>query len=142
MHSADAIHEKRHPIQVAARRAGLSPHVLRAWEKRYGDVVAPGRSAGGRRLYSDADIERLRLLHEATRAGRRIGDVLVQEGYVGQAQFEKLIKIQAQYKQKMAARGQEEARTPTPFPVPRPIPKDTKATSLSLERLLRLGVER
>ncbi len=75
MHSADAIHEKRHPIQVAARRAGLSPHVLRAWEKRYGDVVAPGRSAGGRRLYSDADIERLRLLHEATRAGRRIGDV-------------------------------------------------------------------
>ncbi len=75
MDSTSAIHEKRHPIQVAARRAGLSPHVLRAWEKRYGDVVAPGRSAGGRRLYSDADIERLRLLHEATRAGRRIGDV-------------------------------------------------------------------
>lgn len=69
------LHDKRHPIQVAARRAGVSPHVLRAWERRYRDVVAPGRSAGGRRLYSDADIERLRLLHEATRAGRRIGDV-------------------------------------------------------------------
>jgi DNA-binding transcriptional MerR regulator/methylmalonyl-CoA mutase cobalamin-binding subunit len=69
------LHDKRHPIQVAARRAGVSPHVLRAWERRYRNVVSPGRSTGGRRLYSDADIERLRLLHEATRAGRRIGDV-------------------------------------------------------------------
>jgi DNA-binding transcriptional MerR regulator/methylmalonyl-CoA mutase cobalamin-binding subunit len=69
------LHDKRHPIQVAARRAGVSPHVLRAWERRYRDVVTPGRSAGGRRLYSDADVERLRLLHEATRGGRRIGDV-------------------------------------------------------------------
>lgn len=66
--------EKRHPIQVVARRTGLTPDLLRAWEKRYG-VVEPGRSEGGRRLYSDQDIERLRLLHRATRAGRRIGRV-------------------------------------------------------------------
>jgi len=66
--------EKRHPIQVVARRTGLTADLLRAWEKRYG-VVEPGRSEGGRRLYSDDDIERLRLLHRATRAGRRIGRV-------------------------------------------------------------------
>ena len=65
---------KRHPIQVVARRTGLTVDVLRAWEKRY-QVVEPGRSGGGRRLYSDDDIERLRLLRRASRAGRRIGQV-------------------------------------------------------------------
>ncbi len=63
--------QKRHPIQVVARRTGLTVDVLRAWEKRYA-VVEPGRSEGGRRLYSDDDIERLRLLRRASRAGRRI----------------------------------------------------------------------
>lgn len=67
-------HRKRHPIQVVARRAGLTPDVLRAWEKRYG-LVKPGRSEGGQRLYSDADIDRLRLLHQVTSAGRRVGHV-------------------------------------------------------------------
>lgn len=64
-----------HPIQVAARRAGLSTYVLRAWEQRY-HAVSPQRSASGRRLYSDAEIERLQLLQFATRAGRRIGGVV------------------------------------------------------------------
>lgn len=65
---------KRHPIQVVSRRTGLSPDVLRAWEKRYG-VVEPGRSEGGRRLYSDNDIDRLRLLRRASDAGRRISQI-------------------------------------------------------------------
>lgn len=65
---------KRHPIQVVVRRTGLTADVLRAWERRYG-VVEPGRSEGGRRLYSDDDIERLRLLRRATRGGRRISNV-------------------------------------------------------------------
>jgi MerR family transcriptional regulator, light-induced transcriptional regulator len=63
-----------HPIQVVVRRAGITADVLRAWEKRYG-VVMPARSVTGRRLYSDADIERLRLVREAMAGGRRIGDV-------------------------------------------------------------------
>jgi DNA-binding transcriptional MerR regulator/methylmalonyl-CoA mutase cobalamin-binding subunit len=65
---------KRHPIQVVARRSGLTPDVLRAWEKRY-SVVTPARSEGGRRLYSDADVERLRLIQEAMAGGRRIGQL-------------------------------------------------------------------
>jgi DNA-binding transcriptional MerR regulator/methylmalonyl-CoA mutase cobalamin-binding subunit len=64
----------RHPIRVVAKRTGLSLHLLRAWERRYG-VVVPTRSAGGQRLYSDADIERLRLLREAVDAGRSISQV-------------------------------------------------------------------
>jgi DNA-binding transcriptional MerR regulator/methylmalonyl-CoA mutase cobalamin-binding subunit len=63
-----------HPIQVVTRRTGVSADVLRVWEKRYA-VVTPVRSTGGRRLYSDADIERLRLLVHATRTGRTIGQI-------------------------------------------------------------------
>ena len=64
----------QHPIAVVAERTGISQDVLRAWERRYG-VVHPGRGAGGQRLYTDADVERLRLLHEATRGGRSISHV-------------------------------------------------------------------
>jgi DNA-binding transcriptional MerR regulator len=63
-----------HPIQSAVRRTGLSADVIRAWEKRYG-VVAPERSGAGRRLYSDADIDRLRLVARATLTGRTVGQV-------------------------------------------------------------------
>ena len=64
--------ESRHPIRVVAQRTGLSTPVLRAWERRYG-VVTPGRSEGGQRLYSDADIRRLQLLATAVDGGRSIG---------------------------------------------------------------------
>lgn len=63
-----------HPIQVVARRTGLTPDLLRAWEKRYRAVV-PFRSSTGRRLYTDADISRLLLLRRATLAGRSISQV-------------------------------------------------------------------
>ncbi|MEJ7810707.1 MAG: MerR family transcriptional regulator, partial [Gemmatimonadaceae bacterium] len=64
----------RHPIGVVAERTGLSPDVLRVWERRYG-VVRPVRASGGQRLYSTADVERLRLLHRATEAGRNISQL-------------------------------------------------------------------
>ncbi len=66
--------EPRHPIQVVARRTGISADLIRMWEKRY-RVVRPGRTSGGRRAYTDADVEKLRLLREATLGGRRISDV-------------------------------------------------------------------
>lgn len=66
--------EPRHPIGVVIQRTGLTSHVLRAWERRYG-AVEPGRSEGGHRLYSDAEIERLRLLHELTLHGHQIGGI-------------------------------------------------------------------
>jgi DNA-binding transcriptional MerR regulator/methylmalonyl-CoA mutase cobalamin-binding subunit len=71
---ADFPLEPSHPIQVVARRTGLSADVIRAWERRY-RAVSPKRSPTSRRLYSDNDIERLRLLRQATDSGRRIGDV-------------------------------------------------------------------
>jgi DNA-binding transcriptional MerR regulator/methylmalonyl-CoA mutase cobalamin-binding subunit len=65
----------RHPIGVVRERTGLSVQVLRAWERRYA-VVRPVRSADGRRLYSDADVERLGLLQRASRAGRSVGTLV------------------------------------------------------------------
>jgi len=62
------------PLRTVAARTGLTPDVIRAWEKRYG-VVAPIRGARGARLYSSADIAHLRLLARIVGAGRAIGDV-------------------------------------------------------------------
>jgi DNA-binding transcriptional MerR regulator/methylmalonyl-CoA mutase cobalamin-binding subunit len=56
---------------MAALRTGLSPHTLRAWERRY-QVVAPSRSEGGQRLYSDRDVQRLKLLRRLTERGHSI----------------------------------------------------------------------
>lgn len=64
----------RHPIRVVAKRTGLNPAVLRAWEKRY-SVVDPFRTEGGQRLYSDDDVLRLSLLHRAVGEGRSISQV-------------------------------------------------------------------
>lgn len=63
-----------HTIGVVARRTGLKPDLIRAWERRYG-AVEPARSEGRHRLYSDADVERLTLLKAAVEGGRSIGRV-------------------------------------------------------------------
>ncbi|MEP6550304.1 MAG: MerR family transcriptional regulator, partial [Gemmatimonadales bacterium] len=64
----------QHPIAVVAERTGLTQDVLRVWERRYG-AVKPTRGSNGQRLYTDADVHRLRDLHAATIAGRNIGQV-------------------------------------------------------------------
>ena len=74
MTTPDTSNGHRHPIGVAVQRTGLTADVIRVWERRYG-AVRPGRGPGGQRVYTDADIDRLRLLHAATRAGRSIGQV-------------------------------------------------------------------
>jgi len=70
---SDAL-ELTYPLRTAARLTGLSPEVLRAWERRYG-VVRPLRTSGGTRRYSAADLERLRLVKAAVDAGHRISQV-------------------------------------------------------------------
>jgi MerR family transcriptional regulator/heat shock protein HspR len=51
-------------ISVAAELAGVHPQTLRIYERR--QLVSPKRSSGNTRLYSDADIERLRLIQQLT----------------------------------------------------------------------------
>jgi DNA-binding transcriptional MerR regulator len=64
----------KYSIKAASALSGLSPLTIRTWENRYG-IVSPERSKGNHRLYSDGDIERLRLLSEAVDRGFRIGNV-------------------------------------------------------------------
>lgn len=51
-------------ISVAAELAGMHPQTLRIYERK--QLVQPQRSAGNTRLYSDADIERLKLIQRLT----------------------------------------------------------------------------
>jgi DNA-binding transcriptional MerR regulator len=55
-------------IGELGRRVGVSEHVLRAWERRYG-LLRPERSPGGYRLYSDADERRVRRMQAHLAAG-------------------------------------------------------------------------
>lgn len=64
----------QHAIRFIAQKTGLSPHVIRVWERRYA-VVAPSRSGTNRRLYTDAELERLQLLAQACRCGHNIGNI-------------------------------------------------------------------
>lgn len=61
-------------LKSVADKLGVSPHTLRAWEKRYG-AVKPGRSESGRRVYSEEEVERLVLLGELVRQGHSISQI-------------------------------------------------------------------
>ncbi|WP_373185300.1 MerR family transcriptional regulator [Halopseudomonas sp.] len=51
--------EDLYPIREVSRLTGVNPVTLRAWERRYG-LLVPHRTESGHRLYSMADIERVR----------------------------------------------------------------------------------
>jgi DNA-binding transcriptional MerR regulator len=48
-------------IGELSKRSGVSPELLRAWERRY-RLLEPTRSAGGLRLYSSADVQRVQAM--------------------------------------------------------------------------------
>lgn len=50
-------------IGELSRRAGVSPELLRAWERRY-ELLRPERSAGGFRLYGDEDVARVQVMRQ------------------------------------------------------------------------------
>lgn len=68
------VNSVHHSINMAARKSGLTPHVIRVWERRY-KAVTPSRTGTNRRLYSEEEIERLTLLREAVDAGYRISNI-------------------------------------------------------------------
>ncbi len=66
--------EYKFPIKVVSQMTGLSVHVIRAWEKRY-NIVEPDRTDTNRRLYSEEDIEKLRILNDVSHLGHNIGSL-------------------------------------------------------------------
>ncbi len=67
--------EPRLTIGVVSRATGLSADTLRVWQKRYGFPV-PQRKPSGHRLYSSADVRRLRRISVALARGHRPGQVV------------------------------------------------------------------
>ena len=61
----------RYPIRAVSKLTGIGIDTLRAWERRYG-AVTPTRDDRGR-MYTEADVARLRLLNGAVEQGHSIG---------------------------------------------------------------------
>lgn len=66
--------EGKYRVGMVSKLTGLSTHTLRMWEKRHRAVV-PERTDAGGRLYTDADVDRLRLLHRLVQSGHSIGGI-------------------------------------------------------------------
>lgn len=62
-----------YPIRAVAKQTGISIDTLRAWERRY-QAVTPQRNERGR-LFTEADVHRLRLLRTAVERGHAIGQL-------------------------------------------------------------------
>jgi MerR family transcriptional regulator, heat shock protein HspR len=54
----------RYMISVAAELVGMHPQTLRIYEAK--GLVRPKRTPGGTRLYSEADVDRLRVIQRLT----------------------------------------------------------------------------
>lgn len=61
-------------IKSFCNLAGINEHTLRAWERRYG-VVDPDRSLTNRRLYSEDDLDKVRLIVKLVERGHGISQV-------------------------------------------------------------------
>jgi MerR family transcriptional regulator, light-induced transcriptional regulator len=62
-------------VKAVVQETGLTPDILRAWERRYG-VPSPQRSPGGHRLYSQQDIDLLKWLVARKREGLSISHAI------------------------------------------------------------------
>jgi len=66
-------HQAVYVISVAAELAGVHPQTLRIYERK--GLVAPARTHGGSRRYSDADIAMLHRIGELTNEGLNLAGV-------------------------------------------------------------------
>jgi transposase-like protein len=73
----NALQLQRRPlysIGTVSRLTGVKPDTLRVWERRY-QLGASKKSASGRRMFTQADLEHLQLVAALVSAGTRIGDI-------------------------------------------------------------------
>ena len=99
----------KYNIQIASKLSGVGTHTLRAWEKRY-NAVAPSRNESGRRLYSDDDIEKLRLLSELCSLGSSIGTIAQKPVEELKAFLKKLGKTEEFEPQQISLNGEDTSK--------------------------------
>ncbi|HTJ84147.1 MAG TPA: cobalamin-dependent protein, partial [Polyangiaceae bacterium] len=63
-------------ILVVSKKTGFGMETLRAWERRHGFPKPERRPGSNRRLYSQADIDRLLAMRRAMQSGYRVGDLV------------------------------------------------------------------
>jgi len=68
------VNEPRYRIGTLARLTGVTTHAIRIWERRY-HALNPTRTPGGARLYTDADVQRLRLVKQLLERGYTISAI-------------------------------------------------------------------
>jgi DNA-binding transcriptional MerR regulator/methylmalonyl-CoA mutase cobalamin-binding subunit len=68
------LNEARYRIGMLARLTGVTTHAIRVWERRYG-ALSPVRTPGGARLYTDHDVQRLRLMKKLLGRGYTISAI-------------------------------------------------------------------
>ncbi len=124
-----------YPISAAARLAGLPIDTIRAWERRYAAVV-PERGARGR-VYTEAQVARLRRLSALVRLSHAISDVAA----LSDAQLEQLLE-----RSRRVPDGTAAGRPPDPSPVARVIDAidrlDQPAADREIARLAALHASR
>ena len=91
-------------IGELSKRSGVSPELLRAWERRYG-LLRPTRSGGGLRLYSLDDLERVRLMRRHIDGGLAAAEAadLVSRSPVGEGAGETAIASPPEAQAELAA---------------------------------------
>jgi DNA-binding transcriptional MerR regulator len=98
----------RFRIGELSRRSGVTPDLLRAWERRYG-LLSPSRSAGGLRLYSEEDVLRVRAMQSQLAAGRAAAEAAA-VAITGQAESPANDATQGRRELAAALRDFDEAR--------------------------------
>jgi len=109
MTTRDGRSERNRPlymISVAAELSGMHPQTLRIYERK--ELIKPKRSAGNTRLYSDEDIEQLRLIQQLTAEGINLAGVirileLQHEVSMQQRDLERLRRLAEEMQRRLAA---------------------------------------
>ena len=97
-------------ISVAAEMASMEIQNLRVYERR--GLIEPERTAGGTRLYSPADIERLVRIRELLAAGLNLAGI------------SQVLELETEVRRLRAANTRLRQRSPSPTPSPSPSRRD------------------
>jgi MerR family transcriptional regulator/heat shock protein HspR len=113
----------RYMISVAAELVGMHPQTLRIYENK--GLINPKRTRGNTRLYSEADLERLRLIHRlTTELGLNLAGVEVVmrlEDELRKA-HERIERLQLQAREEVQKVHKQYRRDLVLYETPRPVP--------------------
>ena len=113
----------RYMISIAADLVGMHPQTLRIYESK--GLVRPKRTRGNTRLYSEADLERLRLIQRlTTELGLNLAGVEVVlrlEDELRKA-HERIERLQRQLREEIQNVHKQYRRDLVPYEPPQPVP--------------------